>query len=95
MITRINEFHAAPGQADALLASLRSIVPTIEAAPGCRSCELLQSLDEPARVILVEVWDDVPSHQAALKASQPHQFDQAARLLDRPPTGAYFKGAPA
>ena len=43
-IIRINEFHAAAGQSDAALASLRQIVPAIEASPGCQSCELLQGL---------------------------------------------------
>jgi quinol monooxygenase YgiN len=95
MITRINEFHAAPGQGDALLAALRGIVPTILAAPGCRSCELLQGLDEPARVAIVEVWDSVESHKAALKATTHGMFEPVSKLLDRSPTGAYFKGAPA
>jgi quinol monooxygenase YgiN len=95
MITRINEFHAAPGQADALIAQLRSVLPTITAAPGCRSCELLQGLDEPSRVALVEVWDTVESHKAALKTAPHGMFEPVGKLLDRPPTGAYFKGAPA
>ena len=90
-IIRINEFHAAAGQSDAALASLRQIVPAIEASPGCQSCELLQGLDKPARVVLVERWDSVEAHKAALRAGQPQAFEQLGKLLDRPPTGAYFK----
>jgi quinol monooxygenase YgiN len=90
-ITRINEFHAIAGQGDALRERLRELLPTIRSAPGCVSCELLQALDEPARLLIVERWDDVESHQRALKAAPKHAFERTAPLLDRPPTGAYFK----
>ena len=45
-ITRLNAFHAKPGRGAALRRFLASVITDVRAAPGCRSCELYEALDD-------------------------------------------------
>ncbi len=89
-ITRINEFRAKEGKADALRAFLSRLVPTIAAIPGCQSCQLLQSHDEPTRFIVLEAWDSIEAHQASVKDIPPESLAEVMALLDGRPAGAYY-----
>jgi quinol monooxygenase YgiN len=35
---------------------LTQIVPTIASSTGCLSCQLLQSHENPRRLVVIEVW---------------------------------------
>jgi quinol monooxygenase YgiN len=89
--TRINEFRAVDGSTDALREQLIALVPLIESAAGCLSCQLLQSQKDKNHFILIEVWDDAESHQASLKGVRPEVFHEVRKLLAVPPTGEYYK----
>lgn len=89
--TRINEFRALDGSTDALEEQLSALVPQIESAAGCLSCELLQSQKDENHFILIEVWDDAESHQASLKNVRPEVFHEVRKLLAVPPTGEYYE----
>jgi quinol monooxygenase YgiN len=89
-VTRINQFRSLDGQGDTLRRILRSFVATIESSPGCRSCRVLRHMDDPRRTVVVEVWDNVASHEASLKSMPPGALDQAMKMLSGPPSGDYF-----
>jgi len=89
-ITRINEFHAANGKADALHAFLASVIGLIRDAEGCRSVELLVGQDDPAHLAIVEVWASVESHQAAASRVPAAKLTEVQPLLAEPPKGRYY-----
>ena len=89
-ITRINEFKAKAGQGEALRSHLNAFVATIEASAGCQACQLLQSESDPTRIVVIEVWDSIEAHQAAVKNIPPDAIEQAMKLLDGTPKGEYF-----
>ncbi len=91
-ITRINEFQAKHGQNDRLHDSLRSIIPLIESSEGCQSGQLLQSLDDPCQILIIEVWDSVEAHKTSVQNIPPGAFEKVMRLPDHPPKGEYYRG---
>ena len=91
-ITRINEFRAKPGRGLALRMFLASVVTDVRAAPGCRSCELNEALDNPEQFAVIEVWDSVEDHKAAGRAlAPPARIEEAMTLLGAPAAGTYFR----
>jgi quinol monooxygenase YgiN len=89
-ITRINEFRAVDGSSALLRDQLALLVPVIESAEGCLSCQLLQSQKSENHFIVIEVWDDVHSHQASLKNIRPDVYHEVKNHLAAPPTGEYY-----
>jgi quinol monooxygenase YgiN len=90
-ITRINEFRAVPGSSATVQEQISLLVSLIESAQGCLSCQLLQSQKDQNHFIVIEVWDDVQSHQASLKAMHPEIFEKLKQHLNAPPTGEYYE----
>jgi quinol monooxygenase YgiN len=91
MITRINQFEAKKECEDKLFEFLRSVISVIEKSPGCRSCQLLRSLDNPAHLAIIEVWESVEDHQSAARAIPPEKMSQAMALFAKPPSGTYYR----
>jgi quinol monooxygenase YgiN len=89
-ITRINEFQAKDGQSDSLRDFLTSIMPLIQSSDGCQSCRLLQSHDDPTRIIMIEIWDSVEAHKASLSNIPQGTFKKAMNILAGPPRGEYY-----
>ena len=89
-VTRINEFRAKDGQSQRVGDFLTSIVSAIEASQGCRSCRLLQDLDEERSFVVIELWDSVEAHKASAKDIPPEQLEEIMQLLAGPPQGRYF-----
>ena len=89
-MTRINEFRAKKGKADAFRAFLMRIIPTIASSAGCLSCRLLQSCENPTRFVVIEVWDSIESHQASMRDIPPEEFAEVMELLDGTPVGEYY-----
>jgi quinol monooxygenase YgiN len=89
-ITRINEFTASSGHAEALRTFLASVIGRILGAPGCLSCQLLRHHDDETRFAIIEVWDNIESHQAAASRIPPELLAQARTLLAEPARGAYY-----
>ena len=92
-ITRINEFKAQEGHESALRALIESFLPMIESSDGCQGCQLLQGLDDPTRIVVIEVWDNPEAHLAAVKNVPPGVFAEAMKLLAGPPKGEYYRGS--
>lgn len=89
-ITRINEFQAQEGRGADLRDLIGSFLPMIESAAGCVSCRLLTSRSDPARIVVIEVWESVEAHQAAVTDIPPEVMQQAMALLAGAPKGDYF-----
>jgi quinol monooxygenase YgiN len=89
-VTRINEFRARDGQSQRVEDFLTSIVSAIEALEGCRSCRLLQNLDDERSFVVVELWDSLDAHKASAKDIPSEQLEEIMQLLASPPQGRYF-----
>lgn len=92
-IIRINSFHAKTGSGDALRDLLRATVPPIVAKAGCLSCQVIQHVEEPERIVVIERWETIAAHQAAAQQIPVHAFERVMQLLARRPEGEYFREA--
>ena len=90
-ITRINQFEARKDSEESLFEFLQSVISTIEKSPGCKSCRLLRSIDNPAHLAIIEEWESIEDHQAAAKAIPPEKMALAMALFAKPPSGTYYK----
>jgi quinol monooxygenase YgiN len=89
-VTRVNEFQAKDGQCENLQAFLKSIISMVESSDGCQSCQFLRHKDDPARFVIIEVWDSVEAHQASVKHIPPGTIEKAMTMLAGPPKGEYY-----
>lgn len=88
--TRINEFMAKAGQGEHLRDLLSSFLAPLESVAGCQSCQVLQSAEQPTKIVVIEVWESVAAHQASVKDISPEAVAQLMPLLDGAPKGEYF-----
>ena len=91
MITRINQFEAKKDCERELFEFLQSVISVIQKSPGCKSCQLLRSTDNPAHLAIIEVWESIEDHQNAAKAISPAKMAQAMALFAKPPSGTYYQ----
>ncbi len=91
MVTRINQFEAKQDLAEQLFEFLRSVIAIVEKTPGCISCELLRSVDDPAQLAIIERWDSIEDHRNAAKAIPREKMAEAMALFARPPSGTYYE----
>ena len=89
-ITRINKFQAHEEQAGALRDLLESFVPMIKGSDGCLDCQVLQNLDDPAQIVVLEIWESVEAHQASVKNIPSNALEKAMALMAGPPESAYY-----
>ncbi len=89
-VTRIGEFQAKEWLAEDLRDFLISIMPMIQPAKGCASVHVYQSQENPAKFVMIEVWDQVESHQASVKNIPPEKLGEVGPLLATSPSGGYF-----
>jgi quinol monooxygenase YgiN len=90
-ISRIGEVQAKPELTEALRDFLISIMPMIKSSQGCESVTLYQSNDDPAKFTMIEVWDNVESHQASVKNIPPEKLAEIRPLLMSAPSGGYYE----
>ncbi len=84
-------FRAQEVKGYALRDFLQSVVPAIESCVGCRSCQLLQSHEDPTRFVVIEFWDSIKAHQASVKYIPPEAFENVMKLLAGAPKGGYYR----
>jgi len=90
-ITRVNEFIAREGKADALGTYLESVVAVIEAADDCLYCHLLRGHDNPSRFLIIETWTDIAAHQLSVQGVDKKEFMRAMEMLADKPNAEYFR----
>lgn len=89
-VTRINEFLAAEGKAEALGAFMQGVVNIVLKAPGCLDCRLLRHHEDGSRFAVIETWESIEAHQAAAKLIPAEMMAQVMPLLAAKPKGDYF-----
>lgn len=89
-ITRINHFEAKIGSEQALYEFLQSVISVVKDCSGCLGCQLLRSIDNPAKLAIIEQWDNVESHKQAASAIPAEKLQVAFELFAKPPTGVYY-----
>lgn len=89
-ITRIGKFQSKPDTIASLQNFLLSIMPIIKASQGCESVTLYQSLDDPTRFTMIEVWEGIEPHQASVKNIPTEKLTEIQPLLASAPSGGYF-----
>jgi len=89
-VTRIGEVQAKPELTKDLQDFLISIMPMIKSSQGCESVTLYQSHDDPTKFTMIEVWDNIESHQASVKNIPPEKLVEIRPLLASAPSGSYY-----
>lgn len=89
-IVRVNEFTAAAGKAVELFSFLQTLVPYIQGAEGCLSCELLKHHEQPDAFMIIERWDSIEHHQLAITNYPQEDMQAAMSLFGAPPKGNYY-----
>ena len=89
-VTRINHFHAKDGVEASLFEKLQAVVGMIAGLDGCKACRILQKLDSPAHIVIIEEWQDEAAHKAGLAQVPPEAFGPVMALLAEPPSGAFY-----
>jgi quinol monooxygenase YgiN len=89
-IYRIGEMISKPEVVNEMREFLLSIMADIKASPGCESVQMYQSQADPAKFMMIEVWNSIVSHQASVKNISSEDLAKIRPLLDSAPTGAYF-----
>ena len=90
-VLRINTFQAREGAGADLRRVVETFLPLIEGSAGCRSVRLLESVDDPDRLVVLEEWDDVESHRVTAQAIPREALGRAMELLEGPPEGVYYR----
>ena len=90
-ISRINEFQAASGEAEALGAFLSELQAYIAGSPGCESCELLIQPESNGAFLVLERWESEIAHKASLAGFPVEKMQSAMALFGAPPKGAYYE----
>lgn len=90
-ITRIGETQAKPELIHELREFLLSILPIIKASDGCEAVTLYQSREDPARFTIIEVWDNLESHQASVRNIPPEKLSEIRPMLATSPSGGYYE----
>lgn len=90
-ITRINGFHTKPGKGDELRDLLQTFVQRMEGLPDCEQYQVLQAVEDPDHIVVLERWRSVEAHRAAAQQTPVHAYERTMQLLASPPEGAYFQ----
>ena len=90
-IKRIGTMTAQPDKGDELAAFAREIImPALQMAEGCLSCELLRSQSDPNTIMIIEHWTSEAHHQASVKHIRPEDIQRVMGLLAGAPAGGYY-----
>lgn len=92
------EYRARPGQEAAAMQRIAAVVAEVRAREAqCGGIRILQDLDDPARITLVEAWPD-REHYLGVHLQQPHLrafIAEAAALFEGPPAISFCSTSPA
>ena len=91
-VTYVGQSQAKSGESERLRQFLLSVVlPAVRSSPGCESCLILQSEDDPTRFVAIEVWSSVEAHRASIKNIPAEGIREYMNLVALPPTGGYYR----
>jgi quinol monooxygenase YgiN len=90
-ITRVNEFYANPADIQELKELLVSIRTRVVSCSGCEEFRVLESDTDPSHFVIIETWDRIQSHQAAVEAIPKEWIERAMAMLSATPDGHYYE----
>ena len=73
MIIEIALFDLKPGTEATFEAGVKTAMPIFNRAKGCRSVEMLRSLEKPNRYRLLIMWDAMENHTIDFRGSSDYQ----------------------
>jgi quinol monooxygenase YgiN len=89
-VTFLQEFDARLDRIDELRGVLTTITSTLRSAAECRSCQLLQSEEDPHRFIVLAVWDSREAQEQALHRIPSDGLRKAMTLVADLPRGGVW-----
>lgn len=89
-VARINQFQAQAGKGQQLRELLLALLPEIQKTDGCESAQLLVSNGNPERLVMLEVWSDIESHQKSVRNIPADQVQKLMALVAGPPKGGFY-----
>lgn len=91
-ITYIGQSQAKPDRIDDFRQFMETLViPSVRASAGCESCQMLQSLEDPTRFVVIEVWESLEAHRASVKDIPPESIAEFMQLVAAPPSGSHYR----
>lgn len=79
-LTIFGRFHARPGQAEAVAAAMREVVPSTRTEAGCLWIEAYRSVQDPDLFFINSRWADEAAFEA--HAALPHTLAFLARVAE-------------
>jgi hypothetical protein len=90
-VVRVGECRAKEGQAVSVAEFVQSvIVAGVKASPGCQDCYAWQSQDDPARFMIVELWESVEAHSNAVMQIDPADIARFREIVAEMTSSGYF-----
>ena len=87
-------FEAKPDKLAAFLQLLATVKAELPGTAGCEDIRILQKIDEPTSVSLIETWGSRVEHQAHVEAIVANGgWDHVMSHLASPPVSFYFQEA--
>jgi quinol monooxygenase YgiN len=93
-VTVFFRFEALPGHTDELLRMLLQGRDFGLTVPGCESYEVLQAIDEPQKLLMIERWTTAEAHADHFSRNvlASGLFERAASLMaTRPEPHVYYE----
>lgn len=86
---RITEFRAISQDASTRIrALLEEGAKVYRASPKCTSCQVLQQVDEPTRLILLEAWQNIAERARVSRQVPSHVVGEAMKLSADAPSSS-------
>ena len=90
-VTVLADLRFASTREDEGLLALAEMLPATRAFDGCVSVDVVQDQDDPAHVILIEVWDATADHRAYMAWRASSSTNTGLRdALAQPPVLTYL-----
>jgi len=88
-VGRIYRMIAKEEDADKLREGLSAVGPFITSQEGCLGVDVFNDQESPCCFLLIEKWESIEHHQAALAAMPDGIFDEVMSCLEEPPEASY------
>lgn len=91
MIINAGHFTVQPGTVDDCVAALSAVRPTVLEEAGCRAYDFGVDVDDPSRINLFEIYDDMDAFRHHMTAPHTAQLFEVLTpaLVGRPATQLY------
>lgn len=90
-VIRVGDCRAKAGQEAAVAEFVKKvIVAGVKTSPGCLDCYAWQSHDDPARFMIVEIWDSVAAHANAVMQIDPADIARFREIVAEMTSSGYY-----